>query len=135
MLVKFTCCCCLLTKSCPTLCYPMDYSLSGSSVHGVSQARILKWVAISSSRNLPDPGIESASPAWQVDSLLLSHLGSPGKIYLWREKQPLSNMANPLICSSLSHWLVLVFSCISVFPFSSVFEEFQIPSKPLFVNT
>ena len=32
------------------LCDPMDYSPPGSSVHGVSQARILEWVAISSSR-------------------------------------------------------------------------------------
>ena len=28
-------------------------------------------------RDLPDPGIETVSPAWQVDSLPLSHLGSP----------------------------------------------------------
>ena len=33
--------------SCPTLCNPMDCSLPGSSVHGISQARILKWVSIS----------------------------------------------------------------------------------------
>ena len=32
--------------SCPTLCKPMDYILPGSSVHGIPQARILKWVAI-----------------------------------------------------------------------------------------
>ena len=34
----------------PTLCYPMDYSLPGSSVHGILQARIQEWVAIPSSR-------------------------------------------------------------------------------------
>ena len=39
---------CLL--SCPTLGDPTDYSLPGSSVHGIFQARILEWVAISSSR-------------------------------------------------------------------------------------
>ena len=39
----------LVTQSCPTLCGPMDCSLPGSSVHGVLQARILEWVAISSS--------------------------------------------------------------------------------------
>ena len=33
-----------------TLCDPMDYSLQGSSVHGISQARVLEWVAISFSR-------------------------------------------------------------------------------------
>ena len=37
-------------QSCLTLCNPMDYSPSGSSVHGILQARIVKWVAISSSR-------------------------------------------------------------------------------------
>ena len=44
--------CCLVTKSCPTLCDPMDYSLPGSSVHRILQARILEWVAISFSRRL-----------------------------------------------------------------------------------
>ena len=37
-------------KLCLTLCNPMDHSLSGSSVHGIFQARILEWVAIYSSR-------------------------------------------------------------------------------------
>ena len=44
------CCVCSVTKSCPTLCYPMDCSLPGSSVHWILQARILEWVDISSSR-------------------------------------------------------------------------------------
>ena len=40
----------LVTKSCLTLCHPMDYSSPFSSVHGINQARILEWVAISFSR-------------------------------------------------------------------------------------
>ena len=44
------CCCCLAAKSYLTLYNPMDSSLPGSFAHGVSQARILEWVAISSSR-------------------------------------------------------------------------------------
>ena len=36
-------------QSCLTLCNPMDYSLPGSSVHGLFQARTLEWVAMSSS--------------------------------------------------------------------------------------
>ena len=40
----------------------MDYGLSGSSVYGVSQARILEWLPISFSRDLPDPEIEPAFP-------------------------------------------------------------------------
>ena len=40
----------LTSQSCPTLCNPMDCSLPGFSVHGISQARILEGVAISFSR-------------------------------------------------------------------------------------
>ena len=38
-------------QSCPTLCDPMDCSLPGSSVHGILQARIMEWVAISFSKS------------------------------------------------------------------------------------
>ena len=48
-------CCCLVAKSCPTLCEPKDCSLPGSSVHGISQTRILEWVAISSSSRSSRP--------------------------------------------------------------------------------
>ena len=41
---------CLVTQSCPTLCYTMDCSLSGYSVLRILQQRILEWVAIPSSR-------------------------------------------------------------------------------------
>ena len=61
-------------------CDPMDCSLPGSSVHGISQARILERVAISSPGDLPDPGIEPVSSALQVDSSPLSHPGSPSLI-------------------------------------------------------
>ena len=44
-------------------CSPMNCSPPGSSVYGIFQARILEWVAISFSRDLPDPGIELKSPA------------------------------------------------------------------------
>ena len=49
-------------QSCLTLCDPMDCSLPGSSICGILQARIVEWVAMSSSRDLPDSGIEPASP-------------------------------------------------------------------------
>ena len=44
------CCCCLVPESYLTLCDPMFYSPPGSSVPGISQARILEWVANSFSR-------------------------------------------------------------------------------------
>ena len=53
-----------VTQSCPTLCDPMDCSLPGSTIHGIFQARILEWVAISFSRRSSDPGIEPGSPTW-----------------------------------------------------------------------
>ena len=37
----------MLTQSCLSLCNPMDCSLTDSSVHGIFQARIFEWVAIS----------------------------------------------------------------------------------------
>ena len=43
-----------VAQSCPTLCDPVDYSPPGSSVHGILQARILEWVAISFSRGLKE---------------------------------------------------------------------------------
>ena len=70
-------CVCSVTQLCPTLCDPMDYSLLGSSVCGISQARILDWVTIS-----PFQWIfltQGSNPSllcllhWQVDSLSLSH--------------------------------------------------------------
>ena len=70
--------CVLVTQSCPTLCDPMDCSLPGSSVHQILQARILEWVAISSSRDLPNPGIEPRSSALQADSLPAE---PPGKYF------------------------------------------------------
>ena len=57
----------------------MDCSPQDFSVHGISQARILEWVAISLSRGLPHPGIEPESLALQADSLPTE---PPGKPYI-----------------------------------------------------
>ena len=48
-----------------------------AAVHGILQASILEWVAISFSRDLPNPGTEVRSPTLQADSLPLSQQGSP----------------------------------------------------------
>ena len=57
-----------VAQSCPTLCDPVDCSPPDSSAHGILQARILEWVAISFSGDLSDPGIEPWSLALQADS-------------------------------------------------------------------
>ena len=46
----------LVAESCPTLCNPMECSPAGFSVHGILQARMLEWVAISISRGSSKPG-------------------------------------------------------------------------------
>ena len=48
-------------QSCLTLCDAMDCSLSGSSVQGIFQARVLEQVAMLPSGDLPDPRIEPTS--------------------------------------------------------------------------
>ena len=54
---------CSVAKSCPTLCDPVDWSPPGSSVHGISQARILECIAISFSRGSSWIRDQTSSPA------------------------------------------------------------------------
>ena len=61
-------CCCLVTKSCQTLCDPVECSLPASSIRGVFQANILKWVAISFSRG----------SSWPRDGM---HVSCTGRIH------------------------------------------------------
>ena len=66
-------------QSCPTLCHRLDYNPPGSSVHGLLQARMLEWVAVSSSKGTqPRDGLASpVSPALQADFLLTEPPGKP----------------------------------------------------------
>ena len=69
----------LVAQLCLTHCDRMNCNPPGSSVHGISQARILEWVDISFSRgSFPDPGIKPRSPALQALSLLFEPLGKYG---------------------------------------------------------
>ena len=59
-----------VSQLCLTLCNPMDCSLPGFSIHGIFQARVLKWVAISFSRGSSRlRGQKPRSPALQADTL------------------------------------------------------------------
>ena len=77
------CCWGLVVKSCQLFCDAMDCSPPGSSFHGISQARILEWVAVSFSRGFPTQGLNLGIPYWQLDSLSLSHQGSPKHPDTW----------------------------------------------------
>jgi len=71
----------------------MDCSPSGSAVHGILQARILEWVAMQSSRDIPDPGIKpeplmspalacrffTTSAMWEQNENLLSSFPPRGQ--------------------------------------------------------
>ena len=60
--------CHLVSESGLILCDPMDYSSPGSSVHGIFQARILEWVAISFPRGIsPTQGLNPHLLFWQAD--------------------------------------------------------------------
>ena len=73
-----------VVQSCPTLCNPVDCSLPGSSVHGILQARILEWVAITFSGDPPDPGIKPRSPTLEADALTSEPPGQP----VWPKQVP-----------------------------------------------
>ena len=65
-----------VTQLCPTLWDPMDCSLPGSSLHGILQARVLEWVAISFSRG----------SSWPRDWIHVSHI--PGRHFnLWATRE------------------------------------------------
>ena len=92
-----------VAQSCPTLCFPMDCSLLGSSIHRIFQARLLKWVDISFLRVSSRPRdwtqvshiagrrftiwATKGSPIWQMllnaeQTKTFSYLISPSRIFL-----------------------------------------------------
>ena len=75
---------CSVAQSCLTLCDLMDCSLPSFFVHGIFQARILEWFAVSYSRASSQPKDQSTYLCllhWQTDSLPLCHLRSPTSVW------------------------------------------------------
>ena len=81
ILLYSMCVCAKSLQLCPTVCNPMNYSLPGSSVQGILQARILEWIAMPSSRGFSWPrdgtGVSWCLLHWQVGSLPLVPPGKP----------------------------------------------------------
>ena len=85
-----------VAQSCLTLCDPMDYTvfgilharilewvailLTGSSVRGILQARILERLPFPPQGDFPNPGIKPRSSTLQVNSLSAEPPGKPGKV-------------------------------------------------------
>ena len=68
--------CVLVVQLCPTLCDPMDWSLPGSSVHGILWQEYWNGLSFPSPGDLPDPGIKPWSPTLQF--FFFNHLSHQG---------------------------------------------------------
>ena len=80
-------------QSCPTLCDPIDCNPPGSSVHGILQARILEWVAISYSRG-------SSRPRDRTQISYVSCIGSQVLYHYCYLASPFLSMLTILVISS-----------------------------------
>ena len=102
-------CCFLTPKPYLTLCSSMDCSLPGSSVLGISQARILEWVAIFLSGDCPNPGIEPRSPALAGRFFTTDQPGKPLNsclsIYLFYTLEMSSTWIYGNISGKIKTWL------------------------------
>ena len=93
-------CVCLVTKSCPNLCDPMDCRPPGSTVHGISQARILEWVTISSSRGIfPTQGLNCV---FCISRRILYH---------WPTREASIYVSTYLLCFYCWENILLTFTC------------------------
>ena len=70
-----------VTQSCPTLTDPMDYSLPGSSVHGILQVRVLEWVAIAFSQIKLDSLLKSSDITLLIKVHIVKPLAFPVVLY------------------------------------------------------
>ena len=93
-----------VAQSCPTLCDPVDCSPSGSSVHGILQARILEWVAIPFSRG----------SSWPRDRIQVSWIAGRFFTYIWPAGKPSPIFNHPLKIVRLVSSFKSIVVCINV---------------------
>ena len=118
-------CTCSITQSCPTLCDPMDCSLPGSSVHSISQARILEWVAILPSRGSFQPrGQSHISSVSCIGRQILCHYATLPPSKLWEEPLQLPSNNLPRI------WLIWDWVDYLYHPEGCVGAELSSPETP-----
>ena len=95
----------------PTLCGPTVYSLPGSSVHGILQARRLEWVAIPFSRVSSQPGTDLGLLHCRQILYHLSHQGSP-KDNLWFGESVSPSVVSNSFANPCKNSLDWIFPCI-----------------------
>ena len=102
----------LVTQWCLTVCDPMDCSLPGSSVHGISQARILEWVVISFSRGTSRPRDQTQVSCiagrffnvWAMSVLFVHSIGCITISVLWIRKPKLREVMWPFHVHPANKW-------------------------------
>ena len=117
-------CYCSVVKLCLTLSPPHEpMSTPGSSVHGISQAKILEWVAISFSKGSSQPRVQTCVTCigWRI-SLPPSHQGSPVRHYTGFKKKKIKKKK------------LLAFTCYSVVLLSVVEQSEYLYIYHLFVT-
>ena len=97
-----------VTQSCPALCGPTDCSPPGSSVHGIFQARILEWAAISFSRGSSQPG------DWTQVSCTAGRFFTDGAT---RKALSLRQVLVPSVFQTAGIWVLLMFCFLFCFLF------------------
>ena len=105
-----------VAQSCPTLCDPVDCNLLGFSVHGILQARILEWIAISFSRG----------SSWPRDWTRVSHIGGR-RFNLWATRE-----APPKIKSDTVSTVSLSISHEVMGPDAMIFVFWMLSFQPTF---
>ena len=98
-----------VAKLCPTLYYPMGYSLPDSSVHGIFQERVLQWVAISFSRGSSQP----RSLTLKADALPSEPPGKPAKVKVAQSCptlcDPMNYTVHGILQARILEWIAFPF--------------------------
>ena len=108
-----------VAQSCPTLCDAIDYSLPGSSVHGIFQAIVLEWIAISFSRGSSQPRaqtqvsriVDRYFTVWATREVLYTYIyiyiNRVTVLYTWQE----CNFVNQLYFNNTYRYILKAVSC------------------------
>ena len=113
--------CCIVTKSWPILCDPMNCSPPGSSIHGISEARILEWVAISFPRGASRPRDGTHISHAVGRSFTAEPPGKPRSVYM-----PLSLYIYMCVCIYLCDVLLFLSLIFHLSNVSKLFTRKQV---------
>ena len=118
-------CVCVVAQSCLTLFPHLDYRPIGSSVHGILQARILERVAILSPGDLPNPGMEPASPVSCIAGGLFIHWTTGETYLICRSSLWILNMEPFLPLCNILYQVFLMKKRFFCFKYNPAYQSFS----------